>query len=84
MWEKFQEISKKWKKFNEIQKTLAENFSIVENKGKFFVQTTEILNKIYKNVNVKMWPKVILHYPLSSACVNILSLVSCTRQFIGK
>ncbi len=33
---------------------MRENFQFVENKGKFFVQTIEILNKIYKNFNVKI------------------------------
>ncbi len=33
---------------------MQENFQFVENKGKFFVRTTEILNKVFKNFNVKI------------------------------
>ncbi len=33
---------------------MREIFQFVENKGKFFVRTTEIWNKIYKNFNVKI------------------------------
>ncbi len=31
-----------------------EIFQFVKNKGKFFIGTTEILNKIYKNFNVQI------------------------------
>ncbi len=33
---------------------MREIVQLVENKGKFLVRTTEILNKIYKNFNVKI------------------------------
>ncbi len=33
---------------------MQEIFQFVEKKGKFFVRTTEILNIIYKNFNVKI------------------------------
>ncbi len=37
-----------------FKKYMTEIFQVVENKGKFFLRTTEILNKIYKNFNVKI------------------------------
>ncbi len=33
---------------------MREIFQFVENKGKFFIRTTETLNKMYKNFNVKI------------------------------
>ncbi len=50
-------ISVNFKEIGKIQRNsnnMREIFQFVENIGKFFVQTSEILNKIYKNVNVKI------------------------------
>ncbi len=50
-------ISGNFKEIGEIQrnsKNTWEIFQLVENKGKFFVRTAKILNKIYKNFNVKI------------------------------
>ncbi len=50
-------ISGNFKEIGEIQrkskKHIWEIFQFVENKGKFFVRRTKILNKIYKNFNLK-------------------------------
>ncbi len=50
----FRKFQRNWRNSMKFKKHMQEIFQFVENKGKFFVQKTEILNKIYKNFNVKI------------------------------
>ncbi len=52
--EKIEKFQRNWRNSTKLKKHMREIFQFVENNGKFFVQMINILNKIYKNFNVKI------------------------------